>query len=56
MDVQEGIKQKDGRPKVWFYSQKNKPIVFLKVTVHTSLNGGWSEGTTRSGNAHAEEI
>ena len=45
--------------KVWFYSmdhKENKPTVFSKAVVHTQLNGGWSEGTARSGNAHAEQI
>lgn len=39
-----------------FIHRESKPIVFLKVTVHIPLNGGWSEGTARSGNAHAEQI
>ena len=44
---------------MWIYSidhKKNEPTVFSKVAGHTPLNGGWSEGTARSGNAHAEEI
>ena len=28
-----------------FIHRENKPVVFLKVAVHTPLNGGWSEGT-----------
>ena len=50
---------KDGRVKVWIYSidhKENEPTVFSKVVGHTPLNGGWSEGTARSGNAHAEQI
>lgn len=39
-----------------FIHRENKPVVFLKVAVYTPLNGGWSEGTARSGNAHSEQI
>ena len=36
--------------------EENKPVVFSKEAVHTPLNRGRSEGTARSGNAHAEQI
>ena len=54
-----GVASKDGRVKVWIYSmdhEENKPVVFSKEAVHTPLNRGRSEGTARSGNAHAEQI
>ena len=35
--------------------KENKPTVFLKVAVHTPLNGGWYERTAKSGNAHEEQ-